>query len=146
MGDLRDRIETDDLFLDSAIVSHGFAAHRRDYDIVIDVPAAKPAGRESYIEGRYLYRFTHCPEIHLTSAVPDANWRQSWDDIFIDYAAWEQAGSPGGFVWDVGLYAYPGLSYVRDSALARSWSERLGRNMHEGRGRERSLRAPPGLS
>lgn len=132
MTKLRERIEQDEVFLDSTIVSHGFAPHLRDYDIVIEVPAAKPDGSGSYIEGRYRYRFTHCPEVHVTSAVRDDVWQESWDDHFIEYAAWENAGAPSGFVWGVGSAdAYPGLSYVPDSPLADSWTKRLGRDMHE---------------
>ena len=38
MTDLRALVESDELLFDSAIVSHGYAPHFRDYDIVIDVP------------------------------------------------------------------------------------------------------------
>ena len=48
--------------------------------------------------GRYRYRFTHCPECHVMTAVGDEAWRQSWDDVFTDYAAWEVAGNPLGLV------------------------------------------------
>jgi hypothetical protein len=107
MAGLRERIEADDLFFDSAIVSHGFTDYLRDYDVVIDVPAALPpevpigdtAG--SYIAGRYRYRFTHCPEARVASTVGDEAWRCSWDDVFTDYQAWEAAGNPEGFVWGV---------------------------------------------
>jgi hypothetical protein len=93
------RIEQDDLFLDSAVDSHGFAEFMRDYDIVIDVPALKPDGGGSYIEGRYRYRFTHCVESHAHSTVRPDVWQRSWSDVFIDYAAWEHAGEPGGYLW-----------------------------------------------
>jgi hypothetical protein len=132
MPNLKERIEEDDRFFDSAIDSHGYAPHMRDYDIVIERPAANPYGGGSYVEGRYRYRFTHCPEVRVTSALGDDVWRESWDEHFIDFAAWERAGEPEGFVWGVGWsVAYPGLSYVVDSALAASWSRRLGREMHE---------------
>jgi hypothetical protein len=67
MKSLRERIENDDLLFDSGIVSHGYAPHMRDYDVVFDVPAAVPPEVPSsdatvgYILGRYRYRFTHCP-------------------------------------------------------------------------------------
>jgi hypothetical protein len=150
MTDLREHIEKDELFLDSAIVFHGYAQYLRDYDIVIDVPAALPPGvplvrqttastviplgdsAGSYIMGRYRYRFTHCPEVRVTSRVGDETWRRSWDDLFIDYETWERAGNPEGFVWGVNWAdAYPGLEYVGGSELAASWSERLAREMHE---------------
>ncbi len=138
MAGLRERIEADDLFLDSAIVSHGFTDYLRDYDVVIDVPAALPPDvpigdtTGSYIAGRYRYRFTHCPEVRVTSTVGDEAWRHSWDDAFTDYQAWEAAGNPEGFVWGVKWAdAYPGLSYVTDGSLAAPWAERLAREMHE---------------
>jgi hypothetical protein len=100
---------------DSGIVSHGYAPQVRDYDIVVDVPAALPPGvpigdtTGSYIMGRYRYRFTHCPESHITSSVGDDSWRLSWDDVFIDYEVWQAASNPEGFVWGVNWAdAYPG--------------------------------------
>lgn len=113
-------------------------SHLRDYDIVIDVPAALPPEvpigdtTGSYIQGRYRYRFTHCPEVRVTTEVRDEVWQYSWDEVFIDYQAWEAAGNPEGFVWGVNAAdAYPGISYVTDSPLAASWTERLAHEMHE---------------
>lgn len=138
MASFRERIESDDLLFDSGIVSHGYARHLRDYDVVLDVPAALPPEvpigdtTGSYIIGRYRYRFTHCPEAHVISSVGDEIWRRSWDDVFTDYEAWEAAGNPDGFVWGTDWAdAYPGLSYVTNSPLASSWAERLGHEMHE---------------
>lgn len=138
VSDLRDRIEADERFFDSAIVSHGFTEYLRDYDVVIDVPAALPADvpigdtTGSYIQGRYRYRFTHCPEVRVVTTVRDDVWRLSWDDTFTDYERWEAAGNPEGFVWGVNWAdAYPGMSYLSDSTLAASWTERLAREMHE---------------
>jgi hypothetical protein len=135
---LWDRVEDDELFYDSAIVSHGYAPHLRDYDVVIDVVAALPAEVPkgdtvgNYIKGRYRYRFTHCPEAHVISSIGDDGWRESWDDVFIDYERWEAAGNPEGVVWGVNWAdAEPGLSYVTDSSSAASWTERLGHKMHE---------------
>lgn len=150
MTGLKERVENDELFLDSAIIFHGYAPYLRDYDVVVDVPAALPPGipvvrqttastviplgdsAGSYIMGRYRYRFTHSPEVHVTSRVSDDTWRRSWDDLFTDYETWETAGNPEGFVWGVSwAVAYPGLEYVGGSELAASWAERLGREMHE---------------
>jgi hypothetical protein len=138
MANLRERIEADERFFDSAIVSHGFTEYLRDYDVVIDVPAALPPEvpigdtTGSYIQGRYRYRFTHCPEVRVSTEVRDEVWQYSWDDVFIDNEAWEAAGNPEGFVWGVNWAdADPGLSYVTDSPLAVSWSERLAQEMHE---------------
>jgi hypothetical protein len=132
MTTLAERIAQDDLFFDSAVHSHGYAPFMRDYDVVIDRPAAKPDGTGSYIMGRYRYRFTHCPEVRVTTTVSDAVWQKSWADHVIDYDTWERAGEPGGYVWGVcWSNAYPGLSYVADSPLAASWSVRLNRAMRE---------------
>ncbi len=132
MNDLRERLEADELLFDSAIVSHGFADFMRDYDLVVDVPAAKPHRSGSYIEGRYRYRFTHCVEAHVETTVKPDTWRLSWADEFTDFAAWQEAGSPAGFVWGVEYAdAYPGLSYVADSERTARWTEKVGRAMHE---------------
>ena len=121
-----------ELFFDSAIVEHRFVPYLRDYDVLIDVPAARPNGRGSYIEGRYRYRFTHCPIAQVATAVRDEVWRVSWADLFTDYGAWERAGTPDGYVWGVCYSeAYPGLTYIADSRLAREWSARFGYPMHE---------------
>ncbi len=129
---LAQRVREDTLFLDSAIDSHGFASLLRDYDVIIDVPAAKPDGNSSYIMGRYRYRFTHCTEAIARTTVTPKAWQASWDDLFTNYQAWEQAGNPSGYVWGVEYAdAYPGISYVENSARARHWTEALGNEMHE---------------
>jgi hypothetical protein len=122
---MQSRIGGDELFFDSAIVSHGYAPYSRDYDIVTDAIVAQPSGR-------YRYRFTHCPESHVVTGISDDTWRLSQDDLFVDHDAWLAAGSPRGFVWGVNRAdAYPGLSYVANSSLAESWTARLGLDMHE---------------
>lgn len=140
MATFAERIEAegDERFLDSAVVSHGFTSYSRDYDVVIETPAALPPGvpigdtTGSYLEGRYRYRFTHCMEAHLTTAVRDDVWQESWDEVFTNSVAWQAAGSPDGFVWGVDYAdAYPGLSYVTESARASLWTGRLAREMHE---------------
>ena len=138
MASLPEKIDNDDRFFDSVIVSQGFAEYLRDYDFVIDVPAALPPGVPigdtvgSYFEGSYRYRFTHCVEAHVTTSIEETIWRFSWDDILIDYEEWEAAGNPEGRVWGVNQDdAYPGWSYVADSPAAASWTQKLGRQMHE---------------
>src|SRR5215813_9134675 len=101
MIDLATHDWADDPLFDSAIVRHGFAAHMRDYDVIVEVAAAKPDGGGSYIEGRYRYRFTHCVEAHVETTVRPDVWRRSWGDEFTDMTAWEQAGEPDGYVWGV---------------------------------------------
>lgn len=122
----------EDPLLDSAIVQHGFTPYMRDYDVIVDVPAATPDGNGSYIAGRYRYRFTHCVEAHVETTVRPDVWQQSWTDEFVSYSRWQEAGSPGGFVWGVEFSdAYPGASRVADSTRAVSWTEKLDREMHE---------------
>ena len=122
----------EDRLFDSAIVRHSFAPYMRDYDVIIEVPAAKPGGGGSYIEGRYRYRFTHCVEARVETDVPPETWKRSWADEFTDYAAWEAAGNPSGFVWGVKYAnAYPGARTVADSHAAAKWSEKLGQAMYE---------------
>jgi hypothetical protein len=41
-------------------LADGFAPFLLDYDVVTEVPAAKPDGTVSYVLGRCRYRFTHC--------------------------------------------------------------------------------------
>jgi hypothetical protein len=106
---------------DSAIVRHGFAPFVRDYDLVASIK-----------EHQFLYRFSHCTSAWITTAVADRFWQESWDDIYTDYAAWERAGAPSGYVWGAGcLLAYPGATYVENSELAHEWSVKLGKQMHE---------------
>jgi hypothetical protein len=80
MTDLRSHDWADDPIFDSAVMSHGFAPFMRDYDVIVEVPAARPHGSGSYIEGRYRYRFTHCVEAAVKTAVPPEIWRESWRD------------------------------------------------------------------
>lgn len=50
MSDARETIARDELIFDSALIEHGFVDHMRDYDLMIEVPAATPGGEGSYIE------------------------------------------------------------------------------------------------
>ena len=62
----------------------------------------------------------------------DNGWRESWEDIYTDYAAWERADAPNGYVWGVCYQtAYPGAMYIENSQLASEWSRKLGKTMHE---------------
>jgi hypothetical protein len=117
-------------FIDVGILNHGFAVHMRDYDVLFEALWGKEKWADA--KGTYRLRFTHCPEAVTTTKVPDSGWKQAWSDVFIDYAQWEAAGEPEGFVWGAcWSTAYPGLSYVDDSPRAVHWSERLGKPMHE---------------
>ncbi len=140
MATFAERIEAlgNDEFLDSIIIAHGFTPYGRDYDVTLltvaalpqDVPIGDTTG--TYVDARYRYRFAYVPETHLRSAVEAKWWTESWDDSFIDYDAWQAAGTPEGFVWGTERAdAYPGLSYVPNSQLAQAWAQAIGREMHE---------------
>ena len=134
-GTLAPEIEAkrhEDPLSDSAIVEHHFAPYLRAYGVIIEAPAARPDGRGSYIEGRYRYRCTRCPSVLVTPALRGDTWRESWADRYTDAAAYEEAGTSHGFFRGVCFSdAYPGLTCVEDSPLARDWSARFGRPMHE---------------
>lgn len=128
---VKERLEAGPMF-DSAIVEHHFTPYMRDYDIIVDVPAATPDGKRSYIAARCLYRFTHCVMAHVTTSVEDRVWRISWGDEYIDYKIWEAVGAPEGYVWGVCWSdIYPGLTYIEGSEVALDWSKRVGHSMHE---------------
>ena len=124
---------------DQAVVEHGFTRHLRDYDVIIDRVAPLPkvavhagSDRDSYVEARYRYRFTHCVAATVETKLTDESWHNSWDDHFTDLGAWKRAGEPEGFIFGVcWAAAYPGGQLVEDSAVARDWSRRLGQQLHE---------------
>jgi len=104
----------------------------RDYDVIIERPALRPDGQGTWIEGKYRFRFTHCVLAEIMTNVQDDSWKCSWEDIFIDYENWEAAGQPDGYVWGTcWSLAYPGATYIPDSSLAKEWSRRLQKPMHE---------------
>lgn len=129
---VRERIERDEFFFDNALVTHGYAPHMRDYDVIIEVLASLPDNSGSYVAERVRYRFTHCVEATTRTTVSPEIWRRSWDDVLINYDAWLAAGEPDGYVWGVEWSAaYPGLTYVDPSERAATWTEQVGREMHE---------------
>ena len=132
MPDLAALDWANDALFDSAIVRHGFTPYMRDYDLIVEVPAAKPDRSGSYIESQYRYRFTHCVEAHVEKTLRPHVWSYSWTDDFTTYTGWEAAGSPNGFVWGVEFSdAYPGASRVAESPRAEAWGTKVGRDMHE---------------
>jgi hypothetical protein len=123
--EIRECLERGPLF-DGYIVKHGFVPFLRDYDLVV-VAVASPPRRP-----QYLYRFSHVPFATVTTAVSDEVWRKSWADDYTNFQTWQRVGSPPGYVWGVCYsVAYPGAKCVEDSILAREWSSRLGKPMHE---------------
>lgn len=128
---ISEKLEQGPMF-DMPIIEHHFTPYMRDYDVIVDLIEPVPNKSHSYVEGRYRYRFNHCVIADVKTAIRDENWINSWDDIFLNFAAWEAADYPSGYVWDVRWQnAYPGLSYIRDSGVAQEWSERLNKPMHE---------------
>src|SRR5688500_5261006 len=84
--------------IDFCVLSHGLAAHGRDY--VLALQSA----------GTYELTLTHVVEMHYETRVRDDVWPRSWDDSFTDYATWQAAGEPDGYVWGTGWsLAFPGL-------------------------------------
>jgi len=127
---MKDKLDEYGGFLDVGILSHGFAPHMRDYDIVFEALCGKEQWADA--KGTYRLRFSHCPETTTTTTVEDAGWRKAWPDTFIDYSKWLAEGEPEGFVWGACCStAYQGLRYIDDSPRAKRWSERLGSPMHE---------------
>ena len=56
----------------------------------------------------------------------DDVWPESWDDVFVDYGRWQEAGEPEGYVWGTNWsLAYPGIRAVEPSHAAETWSQRL---------------------
>ena len=110
---------------DFAVFEHGFAPHGRDYVVVLqDTLGAVP--------GTYHVHFTHCVRAECETRVRDDVWPVSWDDVFIDHAAWEAANCPPGYVWGTNWSnAFPGITAVDASELARVWGERLRVSMFE---------------
>ena len=128
---VQERLEAGPMF-DMAIVEHHFTDYMRDYDIFVDVVGPIPGTYKSQVIGRCRYRFTHCVLAETKTAVRDKTWLLSWEDTFIDWQAYRDAGEPEGYVFGVKyMNAYPGLLYVTESPTAREWTGRLNKPMHE---------------
>lgn len=127
---LKERFAEYNGFLDVGILRHGFAPHMRDYDVLFEAMWGVKQWGDA--KGTYLLRFSHCPRASVTTALSDAGWKEAWADTFIDFRQWIAAGEPAGFVWAAcWSTAYPGFSYVEDSADAKAWARRLDKEMHE---------------
>jgi hypothetical protein len=110
---------------DFAVLAHGFADHGRDYVITTEVQGKTVSGRHELL-------FTHVVESTCVTQVRDDVWPGSWSDEFTDYANWERAGSPEGYVWGVNWsLAYPGFRVCEPSSRAAEWERRLRRAMYE---------------
>jgi len=105
--------------IDFGVMAHGFAPHGRDYVLILQ------AGET------YEVTLTHVVEAHYETRVGDGVWRRSWDDVLTDYAAWEAAGTPDGYVWGSNCsLAYPGLDAPDTDPAADDWASRVGKPMY----------------
>jgi hypothetical protein len=110
--------------VDVAVLSHGFAAHGRDYSFVLQ----DSTGPKS---GTFELTFTHVVQLAHETRVRDDVWPNSWDDVFLEYQQWQAAGEPSGYVWGTNWsLAYPGFEAPNDTPEALAWSQRLGKQMH----------------
>jgi hypothetical protein len=110
---------------DFAVLDHGFAPYGRDYNLIIEHSGIHQPGRHRLL-------FTHVVELSVRSEVRDSVWSHSWEDVFTDYAAWEAAGAPDGYVWGCNWsLAYPGIEAVVPSSKAAMWTDRVQHPMHE---------------
>ena len=118
-------IKLEDIY-DVALLSHGFMPYGRDYYFNLETNWTAPNG------GRYQLVFHHCYQMsYLLDHDPDL-LKNSWDDLFIDYDKWQQAGKPEGFLWSTNwMLLYPGFTVVKDSERAAHWTNLLGRTMQE---------------
>ena len=104
---------------DFGVMHHGFAPHGRDYVLVLQAA------------GTYELVLTHVVELRYETRVHDEVWPRSWDDCLTDYAAWEAACNPDGYVWGTNWsLAYPGVDTPDDDTVAVRWSNRLGKPMY----------------
>ncbi|MGF1631677.1 MAG: hypothetical protein ACFCUT_19550 [Kiloniellaceae bacterium] len=110
---------------DFAVMGHGFAKHGRDYVLVIEDIIGRDRGTHRLI-------FTHVVSLKYETAQSDESWRQSWDDRFIDYEAYLEAGEPEGYPWYYNYSgAWPGLKAPDSTPGSLRWSEKLGHPMFE---------------
>jgi hypothetical protein len=93
----------DDAF-DQAIIFHGFADYMRDYEVFIYATADPRTGvRPEHLR----YRFKHCVQATVTSALSPETWKRSLDERLVDY---EQGLDLDGYVWGMKwqmLYSTP---------------------------------------
>lgn len=112
---------------DFAVLRHGFAAHGRDYVMVIEV-----GGTSAARSGTYELAFTHVTALVYETRVRDDVWPASWDDRFIDYDTWIGSGEPDGYVWGSNWsLAYPGIAAIRGSPVAAEWTTKIGKPFFE---------------
>lgn len=110
---------------DFGVMAHGFADHGRDYEFIIE----NNIGGDT---GTHRLTFTHVVSFRYETAVADEFWRQSWDDRFIDFDAYNAAGEPEGYVWGTNWsLAWPGFEAPHPTPDSDRWTKKLGHLMYE---------------
>jgi hypothetical protein len=117
----------------AVILRHGFTDYMRDYEIIVGSRDGPPR------TDIHIYQFIGCVEASYSTALgrcfeePTSIFGESINDEFVfsgpDYP---EKNDPDGFIWGV-RYAevLSGWNYYENSKRARTWSQRIGRKMHE---------------
>lgn len=106
---------------DFAVLDHGFLEHGRDYGMTVQDTLGGDIGTHRLV-------FTHVVAMTYETAVSDAAWGRSWDDVFLDH---ERANDLDGYVWGTNWSdAYPGLTAPEVDAEAMEWARRLDKPMY----------------
>jgi hypothetical protein len=109
--------------LDGALLLHGYKPYMRDYELIVENHVG-PAE-----QGTYLYLFKFCVEANICTSLTDDIYKKSLDERLICY---ETGADLDGYVWGVNWSGlYPGWRLLAESAKAKSWQERIGRDFHE---------------
>ncbi len=115
-------LNTYDLF-DATILSHGFSAYMRDYQITAKVHQGNPSGV-------YVFMLQGCVESHYEPSISPHAF--SMDDELLDLQKMKKAHKIDAFRWGVkGAEIYPGWTYFSNSQKAKVWTEKMGYSMHE---------------
>jgi len=114
-------------FFDGAIIRHGFVDYMRDYEVLVGGVNGLPGNQ------LYRYQFVGCVEAIYKTEIPPEPFNASISDQFVfagpDYP---ENDNLEGFIWGVRYAnAYPGLTYIENGDLAKEWSQRMKRTMHE---------------
>jgi hypothetical protein len=104
---------------DQEILAHGEVDHLRDYELRVNRP-----------DGLFLYRFTHCVAVEITTMLRDDTWVKSWEDMYTE-PQWNDDWGPDHYHWVKFAVAYPAPVYLTGSPRASEWKSRLGKAMHE---------------
>ena len=111
-----------ELLYDNEILSHGFTAYARDYELVVETYPGRGCIH-------YLFKYSVAADIG-TSLSPEA-WAASLDPRLLDSEASTVAGNLEGHAWYVRAQAVTSLRIVQPSPRAEEWSGQLGLEFHE---------------